>query len=415
MRKLSNTLTLTLVCLLGGATLAGAFPPYQAPRYQSRSDDNQPFYKNGLYDNSIPVPEGTVPRSSEARPIRIHELHAYFRKLAAATERVKMFEYGRTYENRPLVYLVISSESNIAALETNKANMEKLANPRSPYGGSEIESIIDNSPAVAWLAYSIHGDEISGSDASVEVAYQLAAGIDERTKMLRDSLIIVIDPSQNPDGRERYLTMLQSHYSYFPSTDAQALQHGGFWPWGRGNHYLFDLNRDWILMENVESQGKVAAILEWNPQMLVDAHEMGAYSSFLFNPPREPLNKNIPDTITGWWKIYSRDNAEAFDENGWNYYTQEWHEEWYPGYGSAWALYIGAVGLLYEQSGADGMPTKQRDGYIQTYREATHHQFVSSIANLTTTAVHRRELLKSFYQIKVDAIEAGRRESPRRF
>ncbi|MFQ5608584.1 MAG: hypothetical protein ACE5GA_11615, partial [Candidatus Zixiibacteriota bacterium] len=106
---------------------------------------------------------------------------------------------------------------------------------------------------------------------------------------------------------------------------------------------------------------------------------------------------------------------EAFDEYGWNYYTKEWHEEWYPGYGSAWALYIGAVGLLYEQSGADGMPTKQRDGYIQTYREAVQHQFIGSIANLTTTAKNRTEHLRAFYQVKVDAIEAGKKESPRRF
>lgn len=406
---------LTAAGLALAATVGQAFPPYQAPRYENRSDDTQPFYKNGRYDASIPVPTGTVPRDPGARPIRVHEIHVYFEKLAASTPRVRLFEYGRTYENRPLVYLVISSESNMAKLDQQKENMRKLANPVSPYGGDEIDNIIDNSPSVAWLAYSIHGDEISGADASVEVAYQLAAGIDDRTKMLRDSLFIVIDPSENPDGRERYLTMLQSHYSYVPSTDAQSLQHSGFWPWGRGNHYLFDLNRDWILLENVETQGKVAAILEWNPQMLVDAHEMGANSSFLFNPPREPLNKNIPDTIKGWWNKFSKESADAFDEYGWNYYTKEWHEEWYPGYGSAWALYIGAVGLLYEQSGTDGLPTRQRGGYILTYREAVHHQFVISIANLATTATNRRALLKSFYQIKVDAIEAGKKESPKRF
>ncbi|HSG99632.1 MAG TPA: M14 family zinc carboxypeptidase, partial [candidate division Zixibacteria bacterium] len=303
----------------------------------------------------------------------------------------------------------------MARLDEIKENIRSLANPSAPYWGAAVNGIIENTPAVAWLAYSIHGDEISGTDASVEVAYQLAAGEDERTRMLRDSLIVIIDPSENPDGRERYLSMLQSHFTYVPSTDAQALQHSGFWPWGRGNHYLYDLNRDWILLENVETQGKVAAILEWNPQMLVDAHEMGAYSSFLFNPPREPINKNIPDTIQGWWRVYSDEHAEAFDEYGWNYYTKEWHEEWYPGYGSAWAGYIGAVGLLYEQSGGDGMPTKQRDGYIQTYRETVHHQFIGSIANVTTTAKYRTDHLRGFYQVKVDAVEAGKKDSPRRF
>lgn len=403
--------TLTLCAV----SVSQAFPPYQAPQYDNRSDDNLPFYENGLYDESIPKPAGSVARQVDARPLRIHEIHQYFTALANSSPRAHLVEYGRTYENRPLIYLVISSEETMAKLDQIKTNQAALANPGKPYFGSRVMDIIKSSPAVAWMAYSIHGDEISGSDAAVEVAYHLIASDDDFTRALRDSLVIIIDPSQNPDGRERYLTMLQSHYSQVASTDAQSLQHGGFWPWGRGNHYLFDLNRDWILLENAETKGKVSAILEWNPQMLVDAHEMGAYSTFLFNPPREPINRNIPDTIVSWWQTYSLDHAAAFDAYGWSYYTREWHEEWYPGYGSAWAGYVGAVGLLYEQSGADGMPTKQRNGYVQTYREAVMHQFVSSLANLKTTADNRAELLKGFYQIKVDAIEAGAKDSPRHF
>ncbi len=419
-RNWTSILNTSAVCAICIATIAAfsksviAFPSHESPRYQNSSDDKKPFYNNGIYDPAIPEPKGTVPRSAEARPIRIHEIHAYFTELAASSPRAQLFEYGRTYENRPLIYLVISSESNMAGVEALKANLKSLANPAG-LSAADAQSIIKTNPALTWLAYSIHGDEISGSDAAVELAYQLVAGMDEQTKMLRDSLIIVIDPSENPDGRERYLSMLQSHNSAVPSTDAQALQHGGFWPWGRGNHYLYDLNRDWILLENPETRGKVAAILDWSPQMLVDAHEMGANSTFLFNPPREPINKNIPDTIKGWWQTISRDHAEAFDKHGWSYYTQEWHEEWYPGYGSAWANYIGAIGLLYEQSGADGLPTKQRGGYIQTYREAVIHQFTASIANITTAAKHRTEMLSNFVAMKRTAIEAGKNESPHRF
>jgi hypothetical protein len=414
-RSIGQITSLALITLLLVASSAATFPRYQVPKYESKSNDNQPFYKGGVYDSAIPKPEGRYNLNPDARPIRVHEIESYFKALAESSDRVQLFEYGRTYENRPLLYLVISSEANMAKLQDHKAAIGQLANPESITTNSGASNIIANTPAITWLAYSIHGDEISGSDASIEIAYQLAAGMDDRSKMLRDSLIVIIDPSENPDGRERYLTMLQSHATDIKSTDNQALQHSGFWPWGRGNHYLFDLNRDWILLENVETRDKVAAIIDWNPQMLVDAHEMGANSSFLFNPPREPINRNIPDTIKGWWNTIARDHADAFDEYGWNYYTKEWHEEWYPGYGSAWANYIGAIGLLYEQSGADGLPTKQRDGYIQTYREAVHHQFVSSIANITTAAKHRTEVLGSFYKIKTDAVQAGRSDTPRRF
>lgn len=414
-RSIGHTTSLALIAVLLIAGGAATFPRYQVPKYESKSNDNQPFYKDGIYDNTIPKPEGRYNLNPDARPIRVHEIESYFKRIAESTSRAQLFEYGRTYEDRPLLYLVISSESNMAKLQDHKAAIGKLANPESITTNAEVETIIANTPAITWLAYSIHGDEISGSDASIEVAYQIAAGMDEHTKMLRDSLIVIIDPSENPDGRERYLTMLQSHATDVKSTDIQSLQHSGFWPWGRGNHYLYDLNRDWILLENVETRSKVAAIVDWNPQMLVDAHEMGANSSFLFNPPREPINRNIHDTMRGWWDTIAKDHAEAFDQYGWNYYTKEWHEEWYPGYGSAWANYIGAIGLLYEQSGADGMPSKQRDGYIQTYREAVHHQFVSSIANISTAAIHRTEVLGSFYKIKTDAVADGRRDSPRRF
>ncbi|MCH9031197.1 MAG: hypothetical protein IIB00_02920 [candidate division Zixibacteria bacterium] len=413
--RITNKLFIALALLGILAANARAFPRYQAPRYESLSANNRPFYENGIYDASVPVPTKCISRTAGAKPMRIRDIHDYFTALAAVSPRVEMFEYGRTHENRPLVYLAITSEENMARLNEIKADVFSLANPSAPYRNAKTTEIINNSPAVAWMAYSIHGDEISGADAAVELAYQLAAGKDERTLMLLDSLVIIIDPSENPDGRERYLSMLTSHATSIPSTDAQALQHSGFWPWGRGNHYLFDLNRDWILLEHPETQGKVRAILEWSPQMLVDAHEMGANSSYLFNPPREPLNFNIPDTLFSWWSVYSADHATAFDRYGWSYYTKEWHEEWYPGYGSAWALYIGAVGLLYEQAGADGSPVKQRDGYILSYREAVHHQFISSIANLETTARNRRALLGSFYQTKINAIEAGKSQTPRRF
>ncbi len=395
--------------------VAAAYVRWTPPKYENRSKDHEPFFESAQFDSAIPRPLLSISQDPNARPMRIAEIHEYFRALDAASDRVAMFEMGQTHEGRQLVYLAIGSPENLAKLESIKSDHATLANPKAPYGGATIENIIKMAPAVAWMGYSIHGDEISGSDASVAVAYRLAAGLDETTKLLLDSLVIIIDPSENPDGRERYLAMLTSHASEVTTTDAQSQQHGGVWPYGRANHYLFDLNRDWILLEHPETRARVKTILEWNPQTLVDAHEMGAYSSFLFNPPREPLNPNIPDTTKSWWRVFANDQARAFDAHGWNYYTQEWYEGWYPGYTDGFAWFVGAVGILYEQSGTDGLPTKQSDGYIQTYREAVQHQYVSSIANLTTTARNRQALLRSFYSIKTAAIEAGKAKSPRQY
>jgi len=254
------------------------------------------------------------------------------------------------------------------------------------------------------MAYSIHGDELSGADAGVQLAYQLAAGTDSFSKLIRDSLIVCIDPLQNPDGRTRFLGQMTQWNGVMINYDTQSTHHQGSWPWGRGNHYLFDLNRDWFTHVHPETKSKVSAILDWHPQLFVDGHEMGPLDTYLFNPPREPFNPHMPEMIYKWWKIMSLEHSAAFDLNGWNYYTREWNEEFFPGYGSSWAIYLGAVGLLYEQAGVDGSQVLQKDGTVLTFRESVHHQFISSIANLLTAADNRKDLLRDFYSEKYKSV-----------
>jgi len=288
-------------------------------------------------------------------------------------------------------------------LDQIKSSLKLLADPRKLAGQGEVSVLIDKTPAVAWLGYCVHGDELSGTDAAVQVAYQLAAATDPLTEQLRQKLVIIIDPLQNPDGRERYLAQLESNQGRLLNADPQSLQHGGFWPWGRGNHYLFDLNRDWFLLVQPETKGKVKTVLEWKPQLLVDAHEMGSHETFLFSPPNEPYNPNLTETLKKWWKVFAQDQAKAFDRYGWSYYTGDWYEGWYPGYGSEWIAFLGAVAILYEQAGVAPSMVRQRDGSILTYHESVHHHFVSSIANLTTAAERRRELLEDYHQQRKEA------------
>ena len=254
------------------------------------------------------------------------------------------------------------------------------------------------------MMYSIHGDEISGTDASVQLAYQLAAGEDHQTKKILNELVVGIDPMENPDGRERYLAQMLPWGGQVVNSYAQSIQHTGVWPWGRGNHYLFDLNRDWFILAHSETRIKVKTLTDWNPQLVVDSHEMGSYDTYLFNPPREPINPNITQTNRKWWDVFSQNQAKAFDQYGWSYYTREWYDQWYPGYGNSWVAYTGAVGLLYEQASTDGSVVKRPDENLSTFLDAVHHQFVSSTANLTTAADNRTALLNDFYKIRKQAV-----------
>ncbi|MDP6685141.1 MAG: M14 family zinc carboxypeptidase [Candidatus Marinimicrobia bacterium] len=366
----------------------------------------EPFFPMNEYRENVADPDSLWGFSLGSKPASHDEIITYFEYLDEEFSNAKLYDCGKTYEGRRLVYLVITSEKNFSRLDSIRDNIAKLSDPRTIANSSEAKKIIAHTPAVSWMSYSIHGDELSGADAGVQLAFQLLAGTDKYSRLIRDSLVVCIDPLQNPDGRTRFLAQMTQWNGFVVNFDTQSAHHRGNWPWGRGNHYLFDLNRDWFTQVHPESKGKVQAIMEWHPQLVVDGHEMGPLDTYLFNPPREPYNPFMPELIYKWWKIMSLEHSAAFDQNGWNYYTREWNEEFFPGYGSSWSIYTGAVGLLYEQAGVDGSQVLQRDGTVLTYRESVHHQFISSMANLITVADNRKDLLRDYYSEKHKSVYA---------
>ena len=363
-----------------------------------------PFVPGGTYRSDVESPTDFFGWELGSRPLTHSEVMRYFAYVDENFSNAFLVEYAKSYEGRALVYLTISSEAHAKNLMDVRARIGKLADPRLLKNDAEAREIINTTPAVAWMAYGIHGDEVSSTDAAVQLAYQLIAGTDEQTRKIRDHVIVCIDPMENPDGRARWLKQMEQWNSAVPSPDTRSLNHTGVWPDGRGNHYLFDLNRDWFATVHPESRGKIEAILKWNPQFLLDCHEMGQLDTYLFSPPRPPFNPYMISQIHKWWDIYAKDQAAAFDRYGWSYYTREWNEELFPGYGSSWGIYIGAIGMLYEQSSTDGSLVKRPDGTITTFRESVHHQFASSMANLTTTALRREELLQDYYDEKKRAV-----------
>ncbi len=365
-----------------------------------------PFLDGGTYRGDVQSPGEFLGYAVGARPASHDEIIRYCRYLAANNDNVTLTTYAHTYEGRELIYMVVSSPENMAQLDELRSDLAKLADPRKLSNDSEADDIIARAPAVAWMAYGIHGDELSSCDAAIQLAYQLVAGTDEMTQRIMNNTIVCIDPLQNADGRTRWLGQLQNFNGAMPDRDTQSMAHSGLWPWGRTNHYFFDLNRDWFATVHPETRGKTQAILEWMPHYLLDCHEMGATNTYLFSPPREPFNPYMVDYIHKWWRKCAEDQGAMFDRYGWAYYTREWNEEFFPGYGSSWAIYLGAVGMLFEQAGVDGTQVMRPEGTVMTYRETVHHQFTGSWANLWTVANGREELLRDFYRIKRDNIRA---------
>ena len=353
-----------------------------------------PFWPDGTYRADVKSPDEVLGYPVGSKPAPHADLLKYFEYLDQFPN-AELHSYGETYEGRKLVYLVIASDANAGRLEEIRANCLKLADPRT-LGGADPKKLVDNTPAVAWMAYGIHGDELSSCDAALELAYQLMAGTDAATKQILDNCVVVIDPSENPDGRSRWLTQLTEWNGVVPSHDILSMGHTGMWPYGRTNHYLFDLNRDWFAQVHPETRGKTKAMMEWMPHYVLDCHEMGPLDQYLISPPREPFNPYMTSYIHKWWDRVAKSHAAAFDRFGWSYYTREWNEEIYPGYGSSYGIYLGAIGMLFEQAGVDGSQVKRPDGTIMTFRETVHHQFIGSMANLAAVASGRKELLSDY-------------------
>ena len=235
-----------------------------------------------------------------------------------------MVEYARSHENRPLYAVYISSEENINRLDDIKKDVIKLSDARE-INDSRANKLIDKLPAIAWLAYSIHGNETSGADAALGLIYHLIASTDKEIINMLSEMVVIVDPMMNPDGRDRFAKSLEQYRGVAPSYDDQSLIHTGDWPYGRTNHYYFDLNRDWIYLTQPETQGRVALINQWRPQILVDAHEMGPQDTFMTGPAREPINKNMSENIIKWGNIFAQDQGSEFDKRDWRFYTGEWH------------------------------------------------------------------------------------------
>jgi hypothetical protein len=338
-------------------------------------------------------------------PARYHEIVSYLQSVADVSDRATLSRYGRTRSGRELHVLTLSSAANLARLPRIEEQLRQLGD--GTLSEAKANEIAASLPAIVWLGCGIHGDEISGPDAALEVIRRLTADSDPHTLELLDKLVIHVDAMVNPDGRERFLAHVTAYSRRVGALDPQDLLHNVFWPEGRGNHYLFDLNRDAIFTVQAESRARVIAITAAQPQLFIDAHEMAAADTYLFAVPADPLNPHLPSTVHDSWRDFAVDHAEAFDKDGTSFYTRSWNEVFYPGFFDIWPAYHGAVPILYEQSATSGSAVQLPNGKVRTYDEAVSNQVRSALANLGTAARAKNELLRRWAAARALGASSG--------
>ncbi|MEN8123167.1 MAG: M14 family zinc carboxypeptidase [Bacteroidota bacterium] len=368
---------------------------------------NHYFKEYAPYDETIPTPESFLGYKIGGQHTRHDQVVAYFEKLAELSNRVTIEEYGRTYENRKLLMLSISSIQNINNLPQIKEKHLTLVNPYK-----EIDSHADL-PLFIHLGYNIHGNEPSGTEASILTAYTLVASKNEKIKKYLDSAIIFIDPTINPDGRDRHTQWVNSRKSKNLVADPLDFEHTESWPSGRTNHYWFDLNRDWLLAIHPESQAKLKWFHEWYPNIITDFHEMGtSNNTYFFEPERasgseKPLTPKRNGELT---TIFAKEFAKSLESVGTFYFTNELFDATYPGYGSSYGDLQGAIALLFEQTASRGHLKKLDIGNI-SFPFTIKNQYISSFSTIRT-AVDNKDLLYDYQKVFFkNAIDGARKSA----
>lgn len=398
LKQLTISLALSLTATGAAAdTLKGEASMLEEANYRSDSVS---------VEQVLGYPIGTKITSPEA-------MSQYFEALAEAfPEQVKLLEYGESWEGRTLYYAVISSADNIRNFDQFTNNMQLLADPRQ-LSERKAEQLIEQMPASIWLSYGVHGNEISSPEAAMMTAYHLLHDQRQETKEWLDNTVIFIDPLQNPDGRARFVQRYYMTVGLEHSADRRSAEHNEPWPSGRTNHYLFDMNRDWIALTQPEIKGQVDALLTYFPLVFVDLHEMGGDSTYYFTPEARPYNPLITEQQRETLNWIGKNNATWFDDKGFHYFTREIFDAFYPGYGASWPLYHGSVAMTYEMASARGHRFERKDGSILTYADGVQQHFVASISTIETVAERRQALLEKFWNYRKSAVKAGAEDDRR--
>lgn len=359
----------------------------------------------GPYDPAIPTPASVLGYELGERFTPHHLLMRYVDRVAALSPRVRLDTVAHSVEGREVVLLTVTSEANQQRLDAIRADAGRIADPRGAAPGA-VDAAAERMPVVVWLGFTVHGPEASGVEAALAVLYQLAAGQNAETRAVLDASVVLLDPVQNPDGHERHVQdVMRLRTAFGVPVHPSAPIHWGTWPGPRTSHYHFDLNRDWFAQSHPETRGRIRTMLAWHPQVATDLHEMGPNETYFFPPPQAPINRLVPPGVQRWWEAFAVGNRAAFDREGWSYFRREGYDEFYPGYGSSWPIYTGAVGMTYEQASSRGGAIRREDGTVLTLAEAARHHYAAAWATLTTAAQNARALVRDYAAFRQTTID----------
>lgn len=321
------------------------------------------------------------------RYTRHHEMVDYFQYVDAQFPNVQVTEYGKTYESRPLLYTIITSQENFNKLEEiRQDNLKRTGLVQGTPSASKI--------AIVWLSYNVHGNEASGMEASMKTLYELVST--PRGQEWLKNTVIIMDPCINPDGRDRFANFNNQYINTIVNSSTDAAENNEPWPRGRANHYWFDLNRDWAWLQQTESAARLKIYNQWMPHVHVDFHEQGYNSPYYFAPAAEPFHPVITTWQREFQTMIGKNNAKYFDESNWLYFTKEVFDLYYPSYGDTYPTYSGAIGMTFEQGGQRGVSIMTEEGDPLTLEQRLTHHHTTGMSTVEITSKNATRVIDEF-------------------
>ncbi len=350
-------------------------------------------------DNVIPTPKQFFGFEIGHRHLRHDQVVAYLRAVAAASPRVELAEYGKSHGGRPLLLLTITSPANHERIGEIRAAHRRLTKANAD------RISIDDLPMVMNMGYGVHGDESSATNTAPLVAHYLAAAQGDEINRILDQCVILLDPSLNPDGFDRFARWANTFRGRVPNPDPAHVEHNQGWPPGRVNYYWFDLNRDWLPLQHPESRARMRWYHAWKPNVVLDFHEMGTNSTFFFQPGiPQRTNPLTPRDNIELTREIAKYHARDLDQIGSLYFTQEVFDDFYMGKGSTYPDLHGSIGILFEQGSSRGHVQENQNGVIR-FSDTIRNQFTASLSSLRAAADLREKLIeykRDFYQTSLD-------------
>ncbi len=322
-----------------------------------------------------------------------HEVIRYMEHVAQNSDRVEWQTYGESTQGRPLGLAIVSTPDNLQRLSELKERQQRaLLDPDAPADTSL--------PVIVWLSHGVHGNEPGATASALQNLYQLARADQMNLAARLEQMIVIVDPCLNPDGYDRYVQFYRSTRGRQPQPAAHSAEHDEPWPYGRVNHYHFDLNRDWLWQTQIESRARLAAFLEWRPHVHVDFHEMYPGSHYFFPPAAPPYLSELQPWQSDLQKDFGDHNADYFDENQWLYYSHRDFDLFYPSYGDTYPMLQGALGMTYEQEGHQvaGLIYHKKSGDTLRLMDRIDHHHTAAMATVEKAGELRTQLLENQHQ-----------------